>query len=90
MEGDQKQEYIDLWREFEDRQTNEAKFAAVFDRLEPILQNWLNGGSSWKEHGIRKSQVLEKSRHIAEGSAEIWGLVQSIINDSVAKGYLAE
>jgi len=90
LEGDQKQEYIDLWREFEDRQSNEAKFAAVFDRLEPVLQNWLNEGSSWKEHGIRRSQVLEKNRIIAEGSAELWELAQYLINDSVARGYLAE
>lgn len=38
------QEFMEIWHEFEARESNEAKFAAVFDRLEPLLQNYMTQG----------------------------------------------
>lgn len=90
LEADQAAEFYDAWVEFEERKTNEAKFAAVFDRFEPILQNYLNEGYTWKKHGITKAMILKKNAHVAEGSAEIWDFLVRIIDESVAKGYLAE
>lgn len=84
-------EYLkDIWREFEDRKTPEAKFASVFDRLEPVLQNYKNEGYTWKKYGITKSQVLEKNRHIAEGSKEIWDFFTALLGECAARGYLAD
>lgn len=40
----QKQEFYGLWREFEDANTNEAKFAGVLDKLQPILLNYSKSG----------------------------------------------
>jgi len=90
LNTDQKKNYMDLWVEFEDRQTAEAKFAAVCDRLEPILQNYLNQGAIWKKHNITRKQVIEKNRHIAEGSEEIWSYVECLIEESVKQGYLED
>jgi putative hydrolase of HD superfamily len=90
LESDQAAEFYDAWVEFEERKTNEAKFAAVFDRFEPILQNYLNEGYTWKKHGITKAMILKKNAHVAEGSAEIWDFLIRIIDESVAKGYLPE
>jgi putative hydrolase of HD superfamily len=41
LENDQSEYFIKLWKEFEAKESNEAKFAAIFDRLEPLLQNYL-------------------------------------------------
>jgi putative hydrolase of HD superfamily len=90
LEGDQSSDLYDIWIEFEERKTNEAKFAGVFDRFEPLLQNYLNEGFTWKKNGVTKRQVLEMNRHVAEGSAEIWDFLTKLIDESVAKGYLAE
>ena len=79
-----------IWREFEDRKTPEAKFASVFDRLEPVLQNYKNEGFTWKKYGITKSQVLEKNRHIAEGSQEIWDFFTALMEECVARGYIED
>jgi hypothetical protein len=35
-------------------EVNEAKFAAVFDRLDPVLQNYINEGFTWKKKSIGK------------------------------------
>jgi putative hydrolases of HD superfamily len=87
---DQAEYFLGVWEEFEERKTNEAKFAAVFDRFEPVLQNYKTEGFTWKQNGVTKSVILEKNKHIQEGSAEIWGFFVRLIDECVRKGYLED
>ena len=82
---DQAQTFMALWREFEDRQTKEAKFAFALDRLLPILHNVFTQGRSWKEHGIRQEQALSKNRPIEDGSPVLWEAVESLITETLPK-----
>jgi 5'-deoxynucleotidase YfbR-like HD superfamily hydrolase len=82
---DQAQTFMALWREFEDRQTPEAKFAFALDRLMPILHNVFTQGGSWKEHGIRQEQALSKNRPIEDGSPDLWEAAESLIRQTLAK-----
>jgi putative hydrolases of HD superfamily len=82
---DQGRTFMALWREFEDRQTPEAKFAFALDRLMPVLHNVFTQGGSWKEHGIRQEQALSKNRPIEDGSPELWEAVESLITQTLAK-----
>lgn len=84
----QARECYGLWREFEDRETPEAKFAVALDRLQPLILNYETEGHSWKIHGITSSQVMERNRKIAEGSESLWAYAEQLIADSVEKGYL--
>jgi putative hydrolases of HD superfamily len=86
----QKNEYIKLWEEFEERRSSEAKFAASLDRLHPMLNNYYTEGSSWKKHHVKASQVFERNEHMKEGSPLLWEFAQEIIKDSIKKGYLEE
>ncbi len=88
LEQDQKQKYISLWKEFEEKQTKEAKFAVVFDRLEPLLQNYITEGFTWKKNGVTYDMVYEVNKHIAEGSKEIWDFILAMLDSAVEKGYL--
>ncbi|MCM1506899.1 MAG: HD domain-containing protein [Ruminococcus flavefaciens] len=85
---DQKKEFYGLWREFEDGKTNEAKFANVLDRIQPMILNYMKGGISWQEHGIYSSQVAEKNRSTAEISAQLAEVISKVIEDSAKKGWL--
>ena len=88
---DQAREIKSLWEEFEARNTPEARFAAAIDRLEPMLQNALTAGHAWKEHDVRKSQVLGKNRPIVEaGSRELWRFAEGLIENAVREGHLRE
>ena len=78
-----------LWKEFEARETAEARFAAALDRFQPILLNYHTQGAAWKKHGIRVDQVIERNAHIEAGAPAIWHYVKGLIDDAVAKGYLA-
>jgi putative hydrolase of HD superfamily len=78
-----------LWDEFEAHDTPEARFANAVDRLMPLLHNYYTEGRSWQAHGISRAQVLARNARIADSSARMWQLAQAIIEDSVARGYLA-
>ena len=84
----QRDHFLQLWEEFEARSSNEARFASVFDRMEPILQNYVNEGSTWKQNHVTYEMVVSKNCHIAEGSQAIWEFVLFLLNDAVHKGYL--
>jgi putative hydrolases of HD superfamily len=82
---DQAQTFMALWREFEGRETPEAKFAFALDRLLPVLHNVFTQGGSWKEHGVRQEQALKKNRPIEDGSPDLWQVVESLITQTLAK-----
>ena len=85
---EQAKEFIAIWTEFEEGISNEAKFARAMDRLEPLLQNTLNDGGTWKEFGVKYQAVYEKKKIIAKGSETLWDYAEKLIKNSVEKGIL--
>lgn len=87
---EQAEEYRALWDEFEAMETAEAKFANTLDKVQPLLLNDASGGRSWIEHGVKKSQVLERNAHTMEGSDELWAYAKGLIEKNAAEGKLLE
>jgi putative hydrolases of HD superfamily len=85
---DQYQDLMELWKEFEAGTTAEAKFARALNQIIPLIHNYNTQGKRWKEYGITYDQVYSVTRVINESSARLWEYALSLINDSVAKGYL--
>ena len=85
---DQKDEYYSLWREFEDSKTNEARFAAVIDRIQPLLLNYTKEGISWREHGIAKKQVLVRNADNFNESDELAELIKKALDNAEKNGWL--
>jgi len=90
LPDDQKDEFIDLWREFEEKKTPESKFAAAIDRFEPILQNQLTDYYTWKAHDITLDMLHDKNKHIQNGSKVIWGIVEEIFFNAKTTGVIKE
>ncbi len=88
LPADQAAEFRALWEEFEAKETPEARFAAALDRLQPILHNYYTEGGAWRKYGITHERVLKRNAHIAEGSAALWKLAKSLIDDAASKGWL--
>ena len=88
LPSEQAEEYIDIWKEFEDGLTDEAKFAISMDRLEPLLQNTSNNGGTWAEFNVDYQKVYDKKKAIKNGSATIWNYAENLLNESVEKGIL--
>ena len=74
-------EYRELWEEFEAEVTVEAKYANAIDRAMPVLQNMTNGGRSWRENGISKAQVIAKNAKIGAGSDDLWVWLKERVHD---------
>lgn len=85
---EQGEEYIAIWKEFEEGLSEEAKFARSMDRFEPLLQNISNNGGTWKEFNVPYQKVYDKKRAIKEGSSTIWSYAENLLNESVSKGIL--
>jgi putative hydrolase of HD superfamily len=87
---EQAEEFIAIWKEFEDGMTDEAKFAKSMDRFEPLLQNTSNNGGTWAEFNVSYQKVYDKKKAIKNGSTTIWNFAENLINESVEKGILKE
>jgi putative hydrolase of HD superfamily len=85
---DQAARFRELWNEFESGRTPESRFARAIDRLQPLLQNLSTNGRSWREHGVRKSQVVQRTAETASASERLHRCIQTLIDEAVAKGYL--
>ena len=88
LPADQAKELIEIWQEFEEGQTAEAKFAKSMDRLEPLLQNTSNNGGTWAEYNVDYQKVYDKKKVINEGSSSIWHFAENLLNESVENGIL--
>jgi putative hydrolase of HD superfamily len=83
---DQKIYYLELWNEFENNVTSEAKFAKSIDRIVAVLLNIKSNGRAWKEHKIDFSQVYEISSKIADGSSKLWLYIEEILTINKGRG----
>lgn len=80
-----------LWEEFEEQATPESAFANMLDKLQPLMLNDASGGKSWKEHGVKLGQVLNRNKNTANGSKELWEYARkNFIESNVEKGILKE
>jgi putative hydrolase of HD superfamily len=85
---DQAEEIMELWREFEDMQTPEAKFAACLDRLQPLILNYNTKGHTWQKPGVTSEKVLKRNEPLEKNTPELWEFVKYVVEDSIDKGYL--
>ncbi len=87
---EQREEYRSLWDEFEEQKTPEARFAAVMDRIQPLLLNLSRNGKSWQEHGIHLHQVQKRNERTAEGSKELHDYIFSLLDGANKRGILPD
>ncbi|MBE7055953.1 MAG: HD domain-containing protein [Ruminococcaceae bacterium] len=83
---DQKQKLIEIFDEFEENQTKEAKFAHAMDNLQPLLLNNSNNGSDWKEHEVTATQIYKRQTKTKDGSVKLFELTDRLIKENIDKG----
>ena len=78
-----------LWQEFEEGTSPDARFAVAMDRLQPLLLNFHGQGGSWRHHAITHDRVLVRMAPIRDGAPGLWPVVVRLLDEAVARGYLA-
>lgn len=81
-------EFRALWDEFERQKSSDALFARAMDRLQPFLHNYFTDGKMWVEHKIHAGQVRERMAIIGKSTPQLLELVEDLIADAVARGFL--
>lgn len=87
---DQKTELRGLFEEFEANETAEAKFAHTMDNFQPLLLNHSNDGGDWREHQVKKSQIMKRHSKTKLGSVEIGAYAEDLILQNVRKGNIKD
>lgn len=87
LPGAQGEELLSLWKEFEERKTPSALFAAALDNMQPVINHWCSGGAAIKKHHIKASQIIDKKKFIAKASPELWDITLDTINKSNESGF---
>ncbi len=88
LPDDQKQEFINLFDEFEEHQSAEAKFVHAMDNLQPLLLSNSNGGKDWRAHNVSSKQVYERQSQTKLGSKKLFEVTDSILQEHIKKGNL--
>jgi putative hydrolase of HD superfamily len=84
LPGNQKEEYLNFWIEFEDRSSDEAKFAAVIDGIQPLLNHVITGNAD--DGVIPAEEVRSKKEYIKKFAPILRGLVEAVIDESEGIG----
>ncbi|MGE5613574.1 MAG: HD domain-containing protein [Bacillota bacterium] len=90
LPSDQAQEMMELWREFEELDTPESRFAACLDRFQPLLLNYNTKGHTWQKPGVTSEKVLKRNELLKKNAPGLWEYVSHVVRDSIRKGYLKE
>lgn len=90
LPAEQAVEFRNLWQEFEDMSSAEAKFAACLDRLQPLILNYYTRGHTWQKPEATSEKVLKRNQVAKNNFPEIWEYACHIIGDSIARGFLKE
>lgn len=87
---DQGMYFRELWEEFERYESADAKYAHLLDNFQPLLLNHESGGLSWREHGVKKSQIYKRNEKIEETSPQVWEKMKEIVEEHVRLGDVKE
>ena len=87
---DQRAYLRELWDEFEEYETADAKYAHLLDNFQPLLLNDASNGKSWKEHVVQKEQIYKRNKRIPETSEQVWKKMQDIIQKHIDLGHVKE
>ena len=87
---DQRDEMMALFREFEDYETPEARFAHVLDNLQPLMLNHSNNGGDWRAHQVKKSQIYQRNAKTAAGSQTLWAYMEDMVAENIKKGNIRD
>lgn len=84
----QRAKFMELWLEFEDAETPEARFAHAADRAMPVLINLASKGQSWRENGISHERVVRRlAPPIKAGCPALWDYLEARLEDARQKGW---
>lgn len=88
LPADQATHLHTLWREFEARETPEARFAKALDALHPMLMIWGPGGTDYIHTPLTAATLRDLKRPLLEHFPPLWAVAQALLDGAVSRGAL--
>jgi len=85
---DLEKEFRQLWEEFDEMKTPDAKYAAAMDRIQPYLHNTLTGGHTWLEGHPSVEMVNKRIGPAIEVIPELKNWYDANIERAIKEGWL--
>lgn len=88
LDGSQGDELKSLWLEFDSEETDDAKYAAAIDHIQPLFLNYYTDGASWKTRAVTREQVYRRNAITKTEIPELWNFVETAVEECYEKGFL--
>ncbi len=86
---EQYKEYFKLWLEFENMESDESKFANVFDRFQGFIQNLSSDGHTWKKWNVTEAMVVKRLEPLIKYAPTLYtNFVRLEIDKYIEKGII--
>lgn len=85
---DQGAELHALWLEFDAEKTDDARYAAAIDHLQPLILNYYTEGASWRERTVTRAQVYARNQLTKEEIPALWPFVETAVESCFETGLL--
>ena len=77
-----------LWEEFDAMETDDAKYAACLDRLQPFLHNSLTDGHTWVEGKVDRADVEKRMAPIQEFMPQVYEWIRTVLDGAMERGWI--
>ena len=86
LPADQREEFRNLWEEFEAAESDDAIFAKSIDRVQPVISNLETGGGSWIHYNVTAAQLETRvGIKVRRGAPAVWDALKARIDSWFAK-----
>lgn len=85
---DLQNDFTALLNEYEERKTRESQFVHSFDKLQPILQNVITEGKTWKIHNVKRKDIDDYKRNMMIHNDIMLEVYEKLLNEAKDRGIL--
>ncbi|PWQ94715.1 HD domain-containing protein [Leucothrix arctica] len=80
LPDDQRDEFREIWDEFEAAESDDAIFAKSIDRVQPVISNLETNGGTWPEFNVTAEQLESRvGVKVSRGAPAVWDILQTRI-----------
>ena len=76
------------WEEFDEMETDDAKYAACMDRIQPLLHNTLTDGHTWVLGKATREDIEKREEVVKQNMPKVYEWIEKNIENGIQKGWI--
>ncbi len=77
------------WEEFDAMETDDSRYAACMDRIQPLLHNTLTDGHTWVLAGATREDIEKREEPVRLYMPKVYEWIERNIENGIKKGWIA-